>query len=75
MAYWVDCPASSSEAEVSNNATVIGVLHPKWGERPAVAVQARGQHPSEPDILAAFDGKVRKRALRERLSICCAEGP
>ncbi|MCP5092429.1 MAG: long-chain fatty acid--CoA ligase, partial [Gammaproteobacteria bacterium] len=38
---------------------VIGVVHPKWTERPLlVVVRAEGQDVSKEDMLAYFDGKV-----------------
>ncbi|MCP5089375.1 MAG: long-chain-fatty-acid--CoA ligase [Gammaproteobacteria bacterium] len=40
-------------------AAVIGVVHPKWTERPLlVVVRAEGQDVSKEDMLAYFDGKV-----------------
>lgn len=42
-------------------AAVIGVPHPKWGERPLlVVIPADGQNPTSDEILAWFDGKIAK---------------
>jgi len=42
-------------------AAVIGVPHPKWGERPLlVVVRKPGREPSADDILAFMEGKVAK---------------
>jgi fatty-acyl-CoA synthase len=41
------------------DATVIGVPHPKWDERPVlVAVKAEGHDLSEAEALSIFDGKI-----------------
>ncbi|KIC44500.1 long-chain fatty acid--CoA ligase [Ruegeria sp. ANG-S4] len=40
-------------------AAVVGVEHPKWGERPIlVAVKAEGEDPDEPELLGFFEGKI-----------------
>ncbi len=42
-------------------AAVIGVVHPKWDERPLlVVVRKPGKDPSKADLLAFLDGKVAK---------------
>ncbi|MFO1114793.1 MAG: 3-(methylthio)propionyl-CoA ligase [Beijerinckiaceae bacterium] len=42
-------------------AAVIGVLHPKWDERPLlIIVPKEGQNPGRDDILKYMDGKIAK---------------
>ncbi len=42
-------------------AAVIGVLHPKWDERPLlIVVPAEGKSPSKEDILSFMEGKIAK---------------
>ncbi|MGH1358254.1 MAG: 3-(methylthio)propionyl-CoA ligase [Burkholderiaceae bacterium] len=43
------------------NAAVIGVVHPKWDERPLLIVKLKdGEQVSAQDLLAFYDGKVAK---------------
>ena len=42
-------------------AAVIGVVHPKWDERPLlVVVKKEGREPARDDILKYMDGKIAK---------------
>jgi len=42
-------------------AAVIGIVHPKWDERPLlVIVRKEGKEPTREDILAFMDGKIAK---------------
>jgi fatty-acyl-CoA synthase len=42
-------------------AAVIGVAHPKWGERPLLVVVPRpGEQPTREELLAWLDGRVAK---------------
>ena len=42
-------------------AAVIGVYHPKWGERPLlVVVRKAGEDPSKEELLHWFDGRVAR---------------
>lgn len=42
-------------------AAVIGVQHPKWGERPLLILQVRGgESPTREEILGFMDGKIAK---------------
>ena len=42
-------------------AAVIGVVHPKWDERPLlIIVRKQGKEPSKEDILAYMEGKIAK---------------
>jgi fatty-acyl-CoA synthase len=42
-------------------AAVIGVKHPKWGERPLLVVVAKSGHsPSKQEILEFMSGKIAK---------------
>ena len=49
-------------------AAVVGVPHPKWGERPLlVAVKAEGEEPGEGDLLAFFEGKIAKWQVPDKV--------
>jgi acyl-CoA synthetase (AMP-forming)/AMP-acid ligase II len=42
-------------------AAVIGIVHPKWDERPLlVCIKAEGQDPTKEDILGFLEGKIAK---------------
>jgi len=42
-------------------AAVIGIVHPKWDERPLlIIVKAEGKDPSKEDILKFLEGKIAK---------------
>ncbi|MEM7520436.1 MAG: long-chain-fatty-acid--CoA ligase [Pseudomonadota bacterium] len=50
------------------DAAVIGARHEKWDERPVlIAVKAEGQEPTEADLLAAFDGKIAKWQVPDKV--------
>ncbi len=50
------------------NAAVIGARHEKWDERPVlIVVKAEGEDPSEDEVLSAFDGKIAKWQLPDRV--------
>ena len=49
-------------------AAVIGVKHPKWGERPLlVAVKRPGQELSKEELLRVYDGKVPRWCIPEEV--------
>jgi len=48
-------------AEGVANAAVIGVLHPKWDERPLLIIEPRpGAQPTREQLLAFLEGKIAK---------------
>src|SRR5690606_25882011 len=65
-------------AEGVANAAVIGVLHPKWDERPLLIIEPKpGAQPTREQLLAFLEGKIAKRSeehtseLQSRENLVC----
>ncbi len=57
----IDIENIAMRADGVANAAVIGVLHPKWDERPLLIIQPKpGANPSKEAILQFLDGKIAK---------------
>jgi len=57
----IDIENIAMGAEGVANAAVIGVLHPKWDERPLLIIEARpGAEPTKEAVLKFLEGKIAK---------------
>ena len=57
----IDIENIAMGAEGVANAAVIGVLHPKWDERPLLIIEARpGAQPTKEAVLKFLEGKIAK---------------